>query len=124
MKFVKIEGIIEMPDDLNTDNFIDAYIEFIESYKCYFGGGFEDVTTQEKAHKYCANHKEKLLKDKLCGCFHCLKIFAPTEITRWLDEDSGTALCPYCGIDSVIGESAGYPITKEFLKELKTYWFK
>ena len=25
-------------------------------------------------------------------------------------------MCPYCGIDSVIGESSGYPITREFME--------
>ncbi len=123
MKLIKIEGIIEMPDNLNTDNFIDAYIEFVESYKCYFGGGFNDVTAQEEAHKHSTNHRKNLIKDNVCGCFHCLKIFAPMEITNWLNQGTGTALCPYCGIDSVIGESSGYPITKEFLEEMQKHWF-
>ena len=52
------------------------------------------------AHKYCANHKTKLLKDKKCGCFHCMKIFSPSEITDWIEDDTdNTAICPYCGID-------------------------
>ena len=72
-----------------------------------------------------------LKKDKVCGCFYCLKIFSPEDIKEWLvakDEGNlcdryGTAICPYCGIDSVIGESSGYPITKEFLAKMKEYWF-
>jgi len=35
-----------------------------------------------------------------------------------------TALCPHCGIDSVIGESSSVPITKEFLGKMKKYWFE
>lgn len=80
----------------------------------------EDV---RKAHYFSANHKEELLKDKKCGCFYCLKIFNSTEIKEWLDDIGGTAICPYCGIDSVIGESSGFPITEEFLKEMNKYWF-
>ena len=34
-----------------------------------------------------------------------------------------TALCPYCGVDSVKCESSGYPITKEFLAEMRARWF-
>ena len=75
------------------------------------------------AHQYCNNNKEMLLKDSVCGCFYCLEIFSPTEIERWIDSKQDTALCPHCGIDSVIGESAGYPITKEFLTEMNKYWF-
>lgn len=76
-----------------------------------------------EAHKYSINHKELLLKDKKYGCFYCLTIFSPQEIEEWIEDTSGTAICPYCGIDSVIGESSGYPITKEFLSKMKEQWF-
>jgi len=36
-----------------------------------------------------------------CGCFHCRSIFASDEIRQWVD-DGQTALCPRCGIDSVL----------------------
>ena len=75
------------------------------------------------AHKYSSNHKASLLKDTKCGCFFCLKIFSPTEIEEWIDDVEGTAICPYCGIDSIIGESSGYPITTGFLSEMNKYWF-
>lgn len=75
------------------------------------------------AHKFSINNKEQLLKDKKCGCFYCLKIFDPKEITDWLTDSVGTAICPYCSIDSIIGEYSGYPVTKEFLKKMHKYWF-
>lgn len=80
----------------------------------------EDYIT---AHKFSANHKEALLKDKKCGCFYCMKIFDPNEINEWIEDVSGTAICPYCGIDSIIGESSGFPITKEFLEKMNDFWF-
>lgn len=76
-----------------------------------------------EAHEFASNHREKLLKDRKCGCFCCLKIFDPKEIQSWIKDTSGTALCPYCGVDSVIGEYSGYPITTEFLKKMQQYWF-
>ncbi|MDR1053808.1 MAG: cytoplasmic protein [Planctomycetaceae bacterium] len=75
------------------------------------------------AHKYSINHKPEIVKDKVCGCFYCLKIYSPNEIDDWVDDKRGTALCPYCGIDSVIGESSGFPITIEFLKKMNKCWF-
>ncbi len=63
----------------------------------------------------------------MCGCFYCLEIYSPVEITRWIDERDGVgtcALCPRCGIDSVIGSASGYPITEEFLKKMHHYWFE
>jgi hypothetical protein len=76
-----------------------------------------------KAHKYSSNHREQLLKDTKCGCFYCLTIFNPKEISDWVEDISGTAICPYCGIDSIVGVSSGYPITKEFLQKMNNYWF-
>ena len=85
----------------------------------------KNITTDDiiEAHEYSINHKSKILKDKKCGCFYCLKIFSPTEITDWIEDKNGTAICPYCYIDAVIGESSGFPITEEFLLKMKNYWF-
>ena len=63
------------------------------------------------------------MKDSLCGCFYCLEIFSPSKIEEWLKDTKGTALCPYCYVDSVIGKYTGYPITKEFLAEMHKEWF-
>ncbi len=79
----------------------------------------------EAAYKYSASQKRQLENDKICGCFYCGKIFAPMEIDMWINDVGGTAICPYCGVDSVIGESSGYPITKELLDIMnKTYFDK
>ena len=73
------------------------------------------------AHEYSMFNRRLLEHDKRCGCFHCLKVFDTKEL-EWVDFDL-TALCPYCGIDAVIGESAGYPLTEEFLEKMRDYWF-
>ncbi|HLO12895.1 MAG TPA: cytoplasmic protein [Pseudoneobacillus sp.] len=76
----------------------------------------------QKAHQYSRKNRIGLERNNVCGCFHCLRIFNPNEIDEWLD-DNDTAECPYCGIDSVIGESSGFPITQPFLKEMQKMWF-
>ncbi len=81
------------------------------------------------AHKHSSRYRQEVLSSKLCGCFHCLSIYAPDEISplEWIDEDSfdvgQTARCPKCGIDSVIGADSGYPITLEFLAKMEQHWF-
>jgi len=84
------------------------------------------------AHKCSINHREQVLKSDICGCFYCLSIFQPKEITEWVDnwdengeetQEGKTAICPKCGIDSVLGSGSGYPIEKEFLKRMKEHWF-
>jgi hypothetical protein len=77
-----------------------------------------------KAHGFSINHKTQILNDKKCGCFYCLEVFSPNDIKEWIkDKIDYTAKCPFCGIDSVICESSGYPITKEFLLQMKEYFF-
>lgn len=85
----------------------------------------DDKTMEQMArdaHYYCTYHRKKLVQDKLCGCFDCLTIFNPIEIKEWCDKDQ-TAICPYCGIDSIIGKSSGYPITIKFMKRMQKIWF-
>ncbi len=74
------------------------------------------------AHKHSSNHKQEISSSESCGCFYCLQIFAPSEVKDWVDA-GGTALCPFCGIDSIIGSASGFPITKEFLTTMQEHWF-
>jgi len=85
----------------------------------YFGDGNDDL---EAAHTFSANHRQQIEASDLCGCFYCVKVFAPDEIQEWVD-DGGTALCPKCGVDSVIGTRSGAPITREFLMRMREVWF-
>lgn len=76
-----------------------------------------------KSHEFSSKNRKAIEKSKKCGCFYCLKIFEPDEIENWLSEGDGTALCPFCGTDSVIGDSSGFEISEEFLAKMKKHWF-
>jgi hypothetical protein len=84
----------------------------------------EDV---RDAHSHCSNHRIEVEASEMCGCFYCCSMFNPKEIKEWVDENAQgvgqTAMCPRCGIDSVIGSSAGFPIQPEFLATMKSFWF-
>jgi hypothetical protein len=84
-------------------------------------------TEYEMAHQHSSNHRKQVLESETCGCFYCLSIYPPSEITEWVDENQTgvgqTALCPKCGIDSVIGSKSGVPINREFLSCMKQTWF-
>lgn len=76
-----------------------------------------------EAHSHCAQHRDEILSSKLCGCFYCLKTFQPSAIKEWIV--NGTcAMCPKCGIDAVLGDKSGYPMTHDFLAEMHEYWFE
>ena len=77
------------------------------------------------AHIHSIRHREEIERSDVCGCFYCTEVYPPVEIEDWIDDDPGeTALCPRCGIDSVIGSTSGYPITKAFLKRMYDHWFQ
>jgi len=83
--------------------------------------------TIERAHLNSSLHKAEIMKSEICGCFYCLKTSKPDEILDWIDNDNPngeTALCPNCGIDSLIGSTSGFPVdNKDFLKAMNKFWF-
>lgn len=77
------------------------------------------------AHAHSFMNRNEIMQSQKCGCFHCLNYFSHYLISEWIDDltDESTALCPYCFTDSVIGDKSGFPITEEFLKKMRDYWF-
>jgi len=54
----------------------------------------------------CTFNRLALLASDIAACFYCVKEFSPEESVEWCDGDdfsSQTAICPYCGVDSVVG---------------------
>jgi hypothetical protein len=81
----------------------------------------------DAAVKASRNHRKQVEASPVCGCYHCLKTFAPSLIIEWTKPSrnglSQTAICPHCGTNAVIGSNAGFPLTPEFLEELNLHWF-
>lgn len=81
-----------------------------------------------EAHKHSSLHEAEIKDSSICGCFYCFHTFEPDYILDWVDEDNAvgaTALCPKCGIDSVIGNKSEYPVDEKlFLNEMHQYWFE
>ena len=99
------------------------------------GKTFEEIVKEQRArmpqdvfeaHGHSINNKNEIEKSDICGCFYCLHTFKPAEIKEWVTSgnDDTFPMCPYCGIDSVLGNESGYPITQEFLSEMNKYWFE
>jgi len=89
----------------------------------------------KKAHEHSSLHRQELEESVVCACFYCLSRFNPAEIEEWLDwpkeismddqtdANGRTAICPMCGVDAVLGDKSGYPLTDEFLREMHELWF-
>ncbi len=87
----------------------------------------------KEAHKWSTHQKERYYAKDVAGCFHCEDQFQAVDIDSWCDEkgiSSCTALCPTCGIDSVISISdmlkigVGRDEFDELLAGMRTYWFE
>jgi len=75
--------------------------------------------------RYSLNNKTAIGKSEVCGCYYCCRTFMPLEIIEWIDSNN-TALCPRCGIDSVLPSyiTGIDTITdSEFLNDMHEYWF-
>lgn len=77
--------------------------------------------TLKEAHQHSSHNQQEIAASKTCGCFYCKHFFVPTEVVTWVEGD--TALCPYCHIDSVIGDASGIILTPEFLDRMEKHWF-
>lgn len=75
-----------------------------------------------EAHKHSSNNRREIGKSKLCGCFYCLLIYQGSEIEEWVNGKT-TAICPRCGVDSVLGDAAGFDLTPELLETMHKHWF-
>lgn len=52
-----------------------------------------------------------------------VKTYTASSLEEFEDE-SETALCPYCGADSVIGSASGFPIADaNFIRAVHDRWF-
>lgn len=87
------------------------------------------------ARRHVTNNQAEIEASKVCGCFYCMQTYPPSEIVAWsgLDVSNfdnpdsasvGTALCPRCGSESVIGDKSGYSIDAEFLGRMNEAWYQ
>ena len=81
------------------------------------------------AKQHSIGNWNDLSTSTICGCYHCKKIFLSNSIYDWIgidgrSMDHATALCPFCGMNSVIAESASYPLKTDFLESMYHYWFR
>ena len=87
----------------------------------------------ESIHRFSSRHRHLFPASEQAGCFYCLATFDPKEVEDWVDgeqletgdtADGITALCPKCGIDSVIPSAAPVRFDATLLPEMHAYWFE
>jgi hypothetical protein len=91
-----------------------------------------DKEQVKQIHKFCRYQRNRLEASEQVGCFYCETVFKASEIESWCDERDQkecTAMCPECGIDSIIGMNDAVKngvAENEFLEllhKMNLHWF-
>lgn len=93
---------------------------------------YDDANIYNVVSKHSYMNFLEVKASQLAGCYHCKRTFT-TDI---IEEDKHcmastphgtqepTVFCPLCGIDAVIGDASGYPVTtKPFLDYMYYHGF-
>ena len=110
---------IRIAHDLNVPIFNlknKGTIEELRKYLIKLRTNEEKVLRRE--HTRCTRNRLQLEATNVCSCFHCLQTYSPSEIVEWCDEGE-TAICPKCGIDSVLPNET----RRDLLVRMYDFWF-
>lgn len=83
----------------------------------------------EQAHKHTMSNEQEANRSHTCTCMYCGYQFDPTQATPEHLWDEGparerTLACPMCGIDAVLADASGFPVTDpEFIRACTEQWF-
>jgi hypothetical protein len=78
-------------------------------------------TLLTEAHKHCSDNRKVIAVSVNCGCFYCLEIYLAAEVKKYTYP--ADAICPKCGIDSVLADASGLEISVPFLNAMSERWF-
>lgn len=75
----------------------------------------------KSAHSHSSHNRGEIEQSSLCGCFSCNRLYLSSEVEDYTDKGE-TALCPYCAVDSVIGDASGFQLSEGFLQSMHKRW--
>ncbi|MFT3723451.1 MAG: hypothetical protein QM773_07665 [Hyphomonadaceae bacterium] len=77
----------------------------------------------ENVQDYVTGNRKQIAASTFCVCMDCRERFPPEGVERFLNEGPGTAVCPACGNDAVVGDASGLPIgDPAFLDAAQARW--
>ena len=91
----------------------------ILSGDCY---SYEKEAQLKKLHAYSSHNKDLVAVSGKCYCFHCKAVVSSYLITDYADNGQ-TALCPKCGIASILPDAIEEVTNKNIIAEMNEYWF-
>lgn len=103
---------------------VSAIRRYKGKYKFKINGkySYEKEAQLERLHAYSSHNRKFIAISNKCYCFYCTKSMHRSEITEYVD-DGQTALCPHCGIDSVLPDGIDEVVDENVVSEMHGYWF-
>lgn len=75
------------------------------------------------AHAFCSHNRAAVESSDECGCFYCCQTFWASSVWEYTVEGpAGNALCPRCGIDSVLPDAC-VELSPALLTDMERIWF-
>ena len=120
-KRIKVEaldviGLAKCVSPSQTEQMKKTYEQYRRDEELYLSlnGGNPDMLS--------FRNRAMIDNSSFCGCYNCQQLMYPDDIVSWID-DGRTALCPFCGTDSVIGDGGRLPLDKKFLEWMNSRYF-
>lgn len=83
---------------------------------------YEKEAQLKKLHTYSSHNRNLIAVANKCYCFYCKAIIESREIKDYADNGQ-TAICPKCGINSIIPDSIEEGVDEKTIAEMNEYWF-
>ena len=101
---------------------------FLNDKYTWKSNGFPELKIKDYCtywHQYSLSNKESVLSSRTCGCFFCQEIFESHLISEHYihDINGETALCPFCGVDSILPDHK-VDLSTDLLEEMYKVWFE
>lgn len=83
---------------------------------------YEKEAQLKKLHAYSSHNKDLVTASGKCYCFYCKAVVSSYLVKDFADHGQ-TAICPRCGIDSMIPDSVDEVLNENIISEMNEYWF-
>ena len=82
----------------------------------------EEEARLKKLHAYSSHNRALVEGARQCHCFYCRATVDASEVVDYTDNGQ-TAICPKCGIDSILPDSIEDTLNADTIAEMNEYWF-
>lgn len=75
--------------------------------------------------KHSKNNELEILRSKECACYFCGNIFSARKVSDWASDGKGaSAICPHCGMETVVGDASGIELSKASVEKATSAYFR